>query len=86
VVVELDGGQHGFGAQAKRDQKRDEYLRQNGYRVLRFWNNDVLRNTNGVLEMIVEALASEAPPTPDPSPPLASLVGGGESRRRARGG
>src|SRR5688572_6722451 len=42
LVIELDGGQHGFGAQAKRDQKRDEYLRQNGYRVLRFWNNDVL--------------------------------------------
>jgi very-short-patch-repair endonuclease len=84
LVIELDGGQHNLGEQAKRDVERDAYLRENGYRVLRFWNNDVLSNTQGVLEVIAEALAHVAPPTPDPSPPLASLVGGGEGRRRTR--
>src|SRR5690242_13265404 len=39
LVVELDGGQH---ATDKRDAMRDDWLRQHGYRVLRFWNNDVL--------------------------------------------
>jgi hypothetical protein len=40
---------------------RDSYLRREGFRVLRFWNNDVLRNTEGVLEVIVSALASPSP-------------------------
>jgi hypothetical protein len=49
---------------------------------LRFWNNDVLRNAEGVLCMIHQAIEkAHMPPTPDPSPPLASLVGGGELRR-----
>jgi very-short-patch-repair endonuclease len=80
LVVELDGGQHNFGQQAKRDADRDRYFETNGYRVLRFRNNDVLSNTQGVLEVIVEALCVPQPPTPDPSPPLASLAGGGESQ------
>jgi very-short-patch-repair endonuclease len=86
LVIELDGGQHNFGDQAKRDVERDEYLTRNGYRVLRFWNNDVMSNTQGVLEVIFETINSiHSPPTPDPSPPLASLVGGGERKRPARG-
>jgi very-short-patch-repair endonuclease len=82
LVIELDGGQHGEEAHAKRDAARDTYMRANGYRVLRFWNNDVMRNLNGILEKIVETLSAPPPPTPNPSPPLASLVGGGESQRR----
>lgn len=39
-----------------------------GYRVLRFWNHDVLKNIDGVMETIIDAVAS-IPPTPDPSPP-----------------
>jgi very-short-patch-repair endonuclease len=82
LVVELDGGQHNFGEQARRDAERDAYFRENGYRVLRFWNNDVLSNTEGVLEVIFEAVNdAPAPPTPDPSPPLR----GGRGERPARG-
>jgi very-short-patch-repair endonuclease len=43
---------------------RDRWLRQRGYRVLRFWNNDVLSNTDGVLQIIAAALAT-TPPHPD---------------------
>src|SRR5690349_14014002 len=41
LVIEIDGGQHNETARARRDAKRDAYLKRNGYRVLRFWNNDV---------------------------------------------
>lgn len=53
LVVEADGGQH---LESKRDEERDRYLGERGYRVLRFWNNDVLSNIEGVLTVIDEAL------------------------------
>ncbi|RAI38460.1 hypothetical protein CH338_12655 [Rhodoplanes elegans] len=60
-----------------------EYLATRGYRVLRFWNNDVLTNIEGVLSVIAQALGDgPMPPTPDPSPPRGSRAGGGERRRR----
>jgi very-short-patch-repair endonuclease len=62
LVIEVDGGQH---TTDQRDASRDEWLAQRGYRVLRFWNNDVLRNTDGVLELIAATLNGEAPPHPD---------------------
>ena len=77
IIIELDGGQHNFGPQQKRDLVRDRYFTNQGYRVLRFWNNDVMRNGEGVLMTIDSALRG-APPTPDPSPPQA---GGGETSR-----
>ena len=55
VVVEVDGGQH---AESRRDAVRDAYLRDQGYRVLRFWNNEVLGNISGVLEVIARELAA----------------------------
>lgn len=58
LVVELDGGQH---SDASRDRYRDEWLRENGFRVLRFWNNDVLKNTDAVLLEILSALQSFEP-------------------------
>jgi very-short-patch-repair endonuclease len=61
LVVEVDGGQHADNA---RDAVRDKWLMDRNYRVLRFWNNDVLSNLTGVLETIASALA-EAPPHPD---------------------
>ena len=61
LVIEVDGGQH---ADSARDVVRDKWLVDHNYRVLRFWNNDVLRNMAGVLETIATALA-EAPPHPD---------------------
>jgi very-short-patch-repair endonuclease len=61
VIVEVDGGQH---ADNPRDAVRDKWLADHNYRVLRFWNNEVLSNMPGVLEAIATALA-EAPPHPD---------------------
>ena len=61
LIVEVDGGQH---AENERDQIRDRWLRDHNYRVWRFWNNDVLSNTAGVLETIASALHGEAPPHP----------------------
>jgi very-short-patch-repair endonuclease len=71
IVIEIDGGQH---AESKADLVRTAYLRKQGYRVLRFWNNDVLNNMDGVLEAILIAFRT-TPPTPKPSPPHARGVG-----------
>jgi very-short-patch-repair endonuclease len=62
LVVELDGGQH---AESARDVLRDGWLAEHRYRVLRFWNNDVMSNIDGVLETIVAALEAGSPPHPD---------------------
>ena len=70
LVIELDGGQH--ATQVSRDANRTKFLESKGYRVLRFWNNDVLQNVDGVLEVIQSAILTT--PTPNPSP-----QGGGES-------
>jgi len=64
LIVEVDGGQH---AENQRDARRTEWLEQQGYRVVRFWNNEILGNIEGVVSMIRAALASGAPPSP-PSP------------------
>jgi very-short-patch-repair endonuclease len=53
VVIEVDGGQH---SESARDEVRDRYLRAQGYRVMRFWNNDVLLNIDGVLTVIDDEL------------------------------
>ncbi len=60
LIVEVDGGQH---ATDPRDMVRDAFLTRQGYRMLRFWNNDVLANTSGVLETIADALAAPLPLT-----------------------
>ncbi len=52
VVIELDGDQHGKDHGA-RDAKRDAYIEDKGWTVLRFWNNEVYENINGVLETIL---------------------------------
>ncbi|HUL23003.1 MAG TPA: DUF559 domain-containing protein [Thermodesulfobacteriota bacterium] len=62
LVVEVDGGQHAIDA---RDKIRDEWLRAEGYEVLRFWDNQVLSNLEGVLETIRASLLT---PHPDPLP------------------
>jgi very-short-patch-repair endonuclease len=54
VVVELDGSQH--VVQAPYDANRDAFLRSNGFRVLRFWNGDVTRQTDSIVDTIYEAL------------------------------
>jgi very-short-patch-repair endonuclease len=72
LVIELDGGQRAGEAHASRDAMRDAHMKANGYRVLRFWNNEVMQNIDGVLQVIAEAVSAPTP-TPDPSP-----QGGGE--------
>ena len=54
LVVEIDGGQH--AEQAARDEMRSVFLKAKGYRVLRFWNNEVMANIEGVLAAIAAAL------------------------------
>lgn len=62
LAIEVDGGQHAEHVEA--DERRLHDLAQAGYRVLRFWNHEVLMNLEGVLERIAEA----ARPSPQPSP------------------
>ena len=54
LAIELDGGQH--AQPGSRDATRDEWLREQGVVVLRFWNSDVAQNVNGVLEVIAAKL------------------------------
>ena len=54
LIIELDGGQH--DEDKTRDANRTESLQAMGYIVLRFWNNDVLRNTEGVAEEILRTI------------------------------
>ena len=75
LIIELDGGQH--DVQARADAARTRLLEAHGYRVIRFWNNDVLTNIDGVLEQIRFVLTTT--PTPDPSP-----QGGGEQKQPGR--
>ena len=56
LVIEIDGGQHAIDGE--RDGGRTAWLEERGYLVVRFWNNDVLGNIDGVLHRISEALAS----------------------------
>jgi very-short-patch-repair endonuclease len=51
LIIELDGGQH--AEQQIQDQERDSWFREQGFRTLRFWNNEVLGNIEGVLETIL---------------------------------
>jgi very-short-patch-repair endonuclease len=62
LVVELDGGQHEW--QQASDARRTRHIEEAGYRVLRFWNHDVLGNLEGILSEIQRAL----PPNPRPLP------------------
>jgi very-short-patch-repair endonuclease len=57
LVVEVDGGQH---AESGSDTERDQWFKRAGYKVLRVWNNDVLKNPNGVLEFILSSIANGA--------------------------
>jgi very-short-patch-repair endonuclease len=63
LVIEVDGGQH---ATSSSDGTRDAWLQSPGFQVLRFWNNDVLKNTDTVLTKILETFdRSQASPSPD---------------------
>jgi very-short-patch-repair endonuclease len=75
LIIELDGGQHAVRAQ--HDKQRTRILEAMGYLVLRFWNNDVTQNIDGVLQVISDTLESHKaepfsqtsePPHPNPLP------------------
>jgi very-short-patch-repair endonuclease len=72
LVIELDGGQH---AGSMRDAERDAWLRSQGFRVLRLWNNDVFENAEGILEVIRRNVADPPPVS------LVSSPGGRGSKR-----
>ncbi len=71
LIIEVDGGQH---FESESDKTRDVYLQSQHFRVLRFWNNDVLSNPGGVHQVIVEALARCAPGGAAPHPASAKLA------------
>lgn len=62
LAIEVDGGQH---SGSSHDTTRDAWLTERGWRVMRFWNNEVMSNMDGVLSAIAQALA-EPPPRPSP--------------------
>jgi very-short-patch-repair endonuclease len=62
LIIEIDGGQH--AEQVEYDQRRDAWLRNQGYMVLRFWNNEVLQQLEGVLEQICLTITLSPGPSP----------------------
>ena len=66
LIVEADGSQH---AEPGDHDRRDAFLAKRGWRVLRFWNNDILLNPAGVYQVILEALGSVPRIKPPPNPP-----------------
>jgi len=67
LIIEADGGQHNGSAG---DARRDAWLKRQGFTVLRFWNDEILQNTEAVLEAILDALGKNAPPSPPAPLPL----------------
>ena len=59
VIIELDGGQHNEPNNIEYDEKRTKFLESKGYEVLRFWNNEIDNNLNGVCEVIYRTIFKE---------------------------
>jgi very-short-patch-repair endonuclease len=78
LIVEVDGGQH---ARPGDHDRRDATLHRKGWRVLRFWNNEVLENRAGVLQTISEALGAWPSIYPHPNPPPQTGEGASVSKR-----
>jgi very-short-patch-repair endonuclease len=64
LVIEVDGGQHNEPAHQHRDERRDARLERAQFRTLRFWNNDIDRNLDGVLQIIAQELRADRPHPP----------------------
>jgi very-short-patch-repair endonuclease len=62
IIIELDGGHH--ASQKERDNERDSWLESEGYKVLRFWNNELFENTDGVMNNIMDACINSPSPQP----------------------
>jgi very-short-patch-repair endonuclease len=79
LAVEVDGGQHGYFSRHIDDERRNHWLSIQNVQVIRFWNNDVMQNLDGVLSEIVRVaqIACNHDLTPAPTLPLS---GGGEEQ------
>ena len=66
LIIEAEGGQH---AEPGEHDRRDSELRQQGWRVLRFWNNEIVQNREGVLRIIADTLGPPHDRSPHPNPP-----------------
>jgi very-short-patch-repair endonuclease len=86
IVIEVDGGQHSW--KKKRNEIRDKWLSKEGYKLLRFWNNEVFKNLDGVLEIINQNCVNHPPLTPPidgGGKIIRTPINGGEKRRRHKG-
>ncbi len=68
LIIELDGGQHAEDEAVQHDNERTKYFESLGYRVIRFWNNQVMKEMDGVILMIMEELKPTPPVLRTPSP------------------
>jgi len=69
LIIEVDGSQHGFAKGEASDRIRDAYFFEAGFRVLRFWNNEVDRNMDGVIDTVLAALPPSGAPGSRPGSP-----------------
>ena len=76
LAIEVDGGQH---ADSEADLRRTRWLEGQGFRILRFWNNEVLSNTGGVLDAIMVAGTNPSPGTPIRGAPPSPTRGEGKN-------
>jgi very-short-patch-repair endonuclease len=67
IIIELDGSQHALRSKTENDNKRDLWFEAQGYKVLRFWDNEVLANTLAVLEVVWKHCLDHPPLNPLPS-------------------
>jgi very-short-patch-repair endonuclease len=73
LAIEIDGGTHASTASAIRDESRSSYFRSHGYRVLRFWNYDVMSDIESVMTVIQLTIGEQVEMNPPPlTPPRAS--------------
>ncbi len=66
LLIEIDGSQHGETAKEVYDEKRTRWLEKEGYRVLRFWNNEITRNIDAAMETIYAAIHGSLSAEPMP--------------------
>jgi len=81
LIVEVDGGQH---RESQRDAKRDRWLSENHFRVMRFWNSEVLSNLDGVLTVLATELATPHPASRSRSTSPSPARGEGKNEEGAR--
>jgi very-short-patch-repair endonuclease len=75
LIIEVDGGQH--IDQQGYDEYRTAFLQSKGYKILRFWNNDILKNIDGVIQVILEAIEEIDPIPASPKSPKTGDLGEG---------